>query len=126
MPFTKEQIRDLYRQEAARHGAGGTSTIQDIRTRDLEISAIRKHLSDGLSVLEVGCGNGYTAEALAREFAIQIEAFDYSEELVALAKERDLRGLRGSASFAFGDVLNYQAGGSSSTWCSPNGASRIW
>jgi SAM-dependent methyltransferase len=104
--FSSKDIVELYRSEATKHGAAGTSTIQDIRTRTLEIEAIFGYLNDGMHVLEVGCGNGYVAEQLVRTFAIDLDAFDYSEDMIAIAKTRDLAGLKGTVSFSQKDILD--------------------
>jgi len=105
MKFTTTDILDLYKSEAARHGADGASTIQDIRTRNLEMQAIFAHVRDGMRVLEVGCGNGFVAEELVRAFAVELDAFDYSPEMIAVANARQLAGAKGRARFAHGDVL---------------------
>lgn len=105
MKYTEQQILELYRSEAEKHGDGGTSTIQDIRTRNLEIRAISSYLRDGMTVLEVGCGNGYVAQKLVERFDIDLHAFDYSPELAAVAVARDLSNARGHATFSTGDVI---------------------
>ena len=105
MKFTTTDILDLYKKEAERHGAGGTSTIQDIRTRNLEMQAIFAHIRDGMRVLEVGCGNGFVAEELVCRFAVELDAFDYSPEMIVVANERQLAGAKGRVHFAQGDVL---------------------
>jgi len=103
--FSTGDIIGLYKSEAARHGAGGTSTIQDIRTRDLEMNAIFSYVRDGMRVLEVGCGNGYVAEQLVRTFAVELDAFDYSHDLAAIATARQIKGAKGTVKFSQGDVL---------------------
>ena len=35
--FTVDDITKLYASEASKHGIRGTSTIQDMRTRELEV-----------------------------------------------------------------------------------------
>ncbi len=103
--FTVEEIQKLYAGEASKHGPQGTSTIQDMRTRVLEIQAISSYLKDGQVVLEVGCGNGFIAVQLAKQFDIDIEGFDFSKALIDQALAQSLTGLRGRAHFALGDVL---------------------
>lgn len=105
--FTTEDIRKLYASEAEKHGLAGTSTIQDIRTRRLEVQAVRRHVRDGMRVLEVGCGNGYIAEELARDLAVDMDAFDFSPEMIELAQRRDLEGCRGRVEFRRDDVLTF-------------------
>jgi len=103
--FTVADIKHLYATEAEKHGIAGTSTIQDMRTRDLEVRAISSYLRDKLKVLEVGCGNGYMAAQLIQRFDITLDAFDFSEEMVALAKRQLIENQRGRATFFVGDVL---------------------
>ena len=109
MKFTTDDILKLYKSEAEKHGEGGTSTIQDIRTRHLEIQTLFSYMRDGLSVLEVGCGNGYVAEALVKMFDVDLDAFDYSEDMVAIAITRKIQGPKGRVRFAQGDVLKLDA-----------------
>jgi SAM-dependent methyltransferase len=109
MPSTKEKIIDHYRGEAVKHGLEGTSTIQDIRTRRLEMDALFSYIRDGIRVLEVGCGNGYVAEALVQQFAVELDATDLSGDLIALAKQRTIEGARGRVHFAQADILQLAA-----------------
>lgn len=109
MSFTTDDIAKLYESEARKHGAEGTSTIQDMRTRRLEMQALFSYARDNLKLLEVGCGNGYVAEALVREFQVELDAFDFSHHLVAIAQGRDIRNAKGVVRFYQGDVLNLDA-----------------
>ncbi|MGJ0452986.1 MAG: class I SAM-dependent methyltransferase [Methylocystis sp.] len=105
--FTRQDIRNLYASEAEKHGVGGASTIQDMRTRLFEIEAIASYLRDDIRVLEIGCGNGYLATRMIEKFSIFLEGFDFSEELISVAKSQTPSHPRGSASFEVGDVLTY-------------------
>jgi ubiquinone/menaquinone biosynthesis C-methylase UbiE len=105
--FSREDIRQHYSKEAQKHGVDGASTIQDIRTRNLELNAISSYLRDGARVLEVGCGNGFFAKNMIEKFKIELDAFDFSEDLIGFAKQQAVGGARGSVSFGVGDVLKY-------------------
>lgn len=105
--FTTEDIRNLYASEAEKHGLEGTSTIQDARTRRLEIEALRRYVTDGMKALEIGCGNGYVAEELARTVNIDLDAFDVSPEMIALAQRRNLDGSLGRVRFYRDDVMTF-------------------
>lgn len=91
MKFTADQIKELYAGEARKHGLAGTSTIQDIRTRELEWNAICDYLSTprrgrDCRILDVGCGNGWLAAKVANEFKWRVTAIDISAEMIELAK----------------------------------------
>jgi len=76
--------------------------------KQLEIYALSKHLKDGVSVLEVGAGNGFNIIALAQQFPnSQFVGMDYSKEMVRQAYE-NAKGLS-NVIFVVGDVtsLNY-------------------
>jgi SAM-dependent methyltransferase len=109
MKYTVDDIQKHYQSEAAKHGDRGTSTIQDIRTRRLEMAAIFSYIRDGMKILEVGCGNGFVAEELVRTFDVDLDAFDFSPELVELAMRRPIAGARGRVMFCLGDVLKLGA-----------------
>lgn len=111
MSLKKHQILEHYRSEAMKHRLEGTSTIQDIRTRRLEIEAIFSYVRDGSRILEVGCGNGYTAQALVERFVVELDAVDLSADLIALGKERKIENARGKASFALADIMTFDAAG---------------
>src|SRR5262245_39834986 len=107
--FTLDDIKKLYVSEAEKHGTAGTSTIQDIRTRHLEMEAIFSYLRDGQRVLEIGCGNGYVSAELVKTFDVELDAFDFSNIMIELARRQDLSGARGRVRFAEGDVLRLEA-----------------
>ena len=97
---------DHYSKEAELHGVSGTCTIQDIRTRRLEFNAIRAFIRDGMRVCEVGCGNGFTAKELAKEFFISLDASDLNKDLVRLAQKNLPAKGRGSVNFSVKNVLH--------------------
>jgi SAM-dependent methyltransferase len=106
--FTRADISTLYAHEAEKHGLSGASTIQDFRTRHLEVEAIASYLRDDISVLEIGCGNGYLATRMIETFSIRLQGFDLSNELISLAKAQPTAGSRGTATYAVGDVLTFE------------------
>lgn len=105
MPFTREEIIEHYKSEAQKHGLEDTSTIQDHRTRSLEIKALFSYAENGLKILEIGCGNGYTAEEIVKNFDVELDAVDFSPDMITLAKERKIKDAKGRVSFAQQDVL---------------------
>jgi len=107
MKYNTDQILELYEKEAIKHGVEGTATIQDIRTRNLEIEALASYMKDGIKMLEVGCGNGYVAQALIQKFQIELDAFDFTPALVEIAKKRKIVEAKGTVNFFQADVLEY-------------------
>jgi len=105
--FTVKDIQQHYANEAKRHGVSGTSTIQDIRTRELEVAALLPHLGASQRVLEVGCGNGYTAGRVLDAYqSIELDAFDFSNPLIELAKQQPhARGVN----FFLENILTFSA-----------------
>jgi SAM-dependent methyltransferase len=59
--------------------------IGDTAQRDLEIEFILSVLPKGGRTLEVGCGNGYLTKILRANTEF-VDAFDYSENMIAYAK----------------------------------------
>jgi SAM-dependent methyltransferase len=112
--FNVADIQRLYRDEAERHGSSGTSTIQDARSRQLELSAlISAFPQKRASVLEVGCGNGYVAMQVAATFSgiEKFDAFDFSEAFVAIAKAQAAPESGIFPNFTCSDVLALDAQG---------------
>lgn len=78
---------DLHWNDRARSEADVAKVnIADTVQRDLELQFIFKHLGQGNRALEVGCGNGYVTSQL-RERVAHVDAFDFSENMIARAKE---------------------------------------
>jgi len=61
--------------------------IMDIFQRELEYDYICKYLTKDMTVLEVGCGNGFSTERF-RALVKHVDAFDYSAEMIERAKGR--------------------------------------
>ncbi len=60
--------------------------IMDIFQRELEFDKIIKYLSKDMSILEVGCGNGFSTSKL-RPLVKSMVSFDYAEDMIKRAKE---------------------------------------
>lgn len=104
MKFDVNKMLEYYADEANKHGHSGTSTIQDMRTRLLEINAISKYIKEKQKILEPGCGNGYTAWKLTKTKQVFIDAYDLCEELISLAKARSKDKLKGDYNFFHADA----------------------
>jgi SAM-dependent methyltransferase len=65
------------------------------------------HISEGSSVLEVGCGTGGNACHLAERYGCRVHGVDIAEHMVTAAQKRAAdRGLAGRVSFAVGDAYH--------------------
>ena len=79
---------DLHWSERARSVRDDAEVnIMDVFQRELEYDHIEPFLSTEMSVLEVGCGNGFSSDRF-RKCARWVDAFDYSEEMVNRARAR--------------------------------------
>ena len=92
-------ILQHYRKQAEAHGLEPVSTMADETTRELEIAAILTclrhvvHTIGAVSLLEVGCGNGYLLETIRTQYPdLTLSGTDYSPDMVALASSRGIAG----------------------------------
>jgi SAM-dependent methyltransferase len=84
----RKSTTDLHWSERARSVAQDVEVnIMDVFQRELEYDYIEPYLDPGMSVLEVGCGNGFSTDRF-RKCAKWVDAFDYSEDMVARARSR--------------------------------------
>lgn len=88
-------ILEHYRKQAEAHGLEPVSTMADETTRELEVAAILACLRHAvqtfgtLSLLEVGCGNGYLLETIRAQYPdLRLTGTDYTPDMVALASSR--------------------------------------
>ena len=106
-----DKIKEHYVKIAEECGSSKQSTMKDTNIRDLEVDKIIDILDTvktyftNPKILEVGCGNGYTAEQIIKKLNIsQMTGVDYCKELVEIAKKRALNGIV----FNVGDVFNLE------------------
>ena len=90
----------------ARAQDGELSGTNDLNIRKIEVAELEKYFRDNLAVLEVGCGNGETAEYFASKFKISIHAIDFAEKMVSAAKKRieNRKDLLGKVDFQVADI----------------------
>jgi ubiquinone/menaquinone biosynthesis C-methylase UbiE len=102
----REEILDYYRKRAS---TDKYATSPDFNLREIEIEYLAKWLNDGLSILDVGCGNGYSDLCHGAMFDSRFVGLDFVPEMIEAAKQtsRQFR-LKGSVKFQVGDVLDLQ------------------
>jgi len=106
-PFSLEQIRDFWTQQARAHGLSPSASWSDRMAIEMEIREILARLRDGDNVLDIGCANGFSTIQFASQKRIDIRGLDYIPEMIAQAGTRleSLSGkLRGTATFEVGNI----------------------
>lgn len=97
-------VKQFWDQQAEQHGASPVATSPDHYYRDMEIRRILPWLRGRRTILDVGCGNGYsTFKFVDRYPNASICGMDYSEKMISAAKT--MRGDRGQPGFMVHDVL---------------------
>jgi ubiquinone/menaquinone biosynthesis C-methylase UbiE len=105
MTQMNQSTHDVYAFWNSRAGLGEWAGTRDVIAKQLEVEAISTYLSDGMRILEVGCGNGITAIELARRHDVEILGIDFAEEMIGAALQmRAGQRLAGSVEFRAGDV----------------------
>lgn len=100
-------IKNYYRERASTQKY---ATSPDFNLREVEIEAMAKWLRDDVSILDVGCGNGYSTLSHAARFKSSFVGVDFVPEMIssaALLQEKF--ALAGSVKFQVGDAteLNF-------------------
>jgi len=96
-----DTIAKHYETVAKEHGTSSTSTMADETTRALETEAISQFVGESIrlrqaegltepaTIMDVGCGNGYTLETLSNQYPDHnYVGIEQSDELRALAQSR--------------------------------------
>lgn len=104
-----DKIKQYYIGRAKKYGSSGVATMGDMNIRELEVEKLIEgfHLLSYFKtskILEVGCGNGYVTERIAKELDVKLTCIDFCEELIEIAKRRKLKG----ANFSVGNALNLE------------------
>ncbi len=92
------EVKKHYQKQAEELGNSKQSTMKDTFIRDGEIkeliASIKKiniHFDDFPPILEIGCGNGYLAEQIEKQLPNKLTGIDFSEELLLIAQNRNLK-----------------------------------
>jgi ubiquinone/menaquinone biosynthesis C-methylase UbiE len=106
-------IKEYWNQRAKQAAESPTATTDDIHLRNLEVrtfveSIQRLNLPDGSTVVDVGCGDGFTTLHVAEQLPkLKFAGVDYSEEMITTAHRRlaEMSGrLHGPVDFRVGDA----------------------
>ena len=110
------KIKAHYIREAEEFGDSKQATMRDTNIRDKEVEKIIECLNalkayfKNPKTLEIGCGNGYTAEQIARQSDVEsLVCIDFCDDFIKIAKKRNLKNV----TFKIGDVLNLEFGDAS-------------
>ncbi len=110
----KEMVKNYWEDRARESGGDRTATTNDVYLRELEVSTLTSQLQDlglsyGATVLDVGCGDGYTTMRIAQNLpTLRFRGVDYSQNMIANAVaglESKEASLRERISFRVADVL---------------------
>ena len=107
--YSDTDIFDYWTQQARMHGQSQTASWSDHYVIELEIKQILERLSDGDTVLDVGCANGYSSTRFAAARKIRLRGLDYIPEMIEQARLRALESaklLMGSIEFVIGNVTS--------------------
>lgn len=107
MAFNEEMILQVYHEQAHKYGDQGESTIVDMRIRRLEMQAIWQYIEENQSILEVGCGNGFVAEEMVKNFPVDLHAIDFAPEMIAIARNREIDNGPGKVRFEQANILEF-------------------
>lgn len=105
-----DAIKEHYKQLAQTFGPAKDMSMKDLFTKEAEIKEIARcvkyilNKQKNAKILEIGCGNGYTSKQLSEELKVNIIGIDYCEELIEIAKKRDLAHV----DFHVGNVLKLE------------------
>lgn len=105
---TEKEVKKFWDNQASEYRTTEFATNPDSNYRAYEIEYISKYIRDGKTLLDMGCGNGYSTILFAKRFPkLKIVGVDYSSEMIkhaitALEKEPKLKK---RVSFRVGDIL---------------------
>lgn len=103
---TREEILAYYQKRAI---TDRYATSPDFNLREIEIEYLARWLQDGATILDVGCGNGYSALCYAVLFDSVFVGIDFVPEMIEAAKQMSGQfQIKGRVEFQVGDVTELQ------------------
>lgn len=98
------EIKQYYNNKA---GYGKYATSPDFNLREVEVDYLSRWIHDGLKVLDVGCGNGYSTIRFAEKYHSHFTGIDFVPEMVNSANAlKNEFNVLGEVEFAIGDVTS--------------------
>jgi ubiquinone/menaquinone biosynthesis C-methylase UbiE len=100
------KVAEVYDDFARQYKLDCRANMPDGYLVDLEVRTLLRHIKNGGKLLDVGCGNGYTAIKLAQKRNIEIVGVDVSTEMIKYANQFRGEGkFKGTVEFRIGDIL---------------------
>ena len=87
MLANSDSTKDLYDGTASRWVRGEPSSLSDFTARPFVLSLCEP--TEGIEVLDLGCGEGYCARELSRRGAKSVRGIDLSEGMIQAARAQD-------------------------------------
>lgn len=106
------KVREYYDKKALECLLDCRSTINDPNERRLEIIAILKYIKNDDQILDVGCGNGFTAVEIARRRRVNYCGIDFSASMIDIAEKQKeyVKNLKGEVKFEIASVVKLPYG----------------
>ncbi len=105
-----DEIKQFWDSRAKEYGTDPKATLRNTPLRKMEIRTISKYLRDDARIIDIGCGNGFSTIQFARRYRSDFWGVDYSEPMVANAKEALTKvatdTMKGSLHFATCNVMD--------------------
>jgi len=101
-----EEIRNYYKKRAT---TDPYATSPDYNLREIEIEYLSRSLKDNSTILDVGCGNGYSILSFASKYTSSFTGIDFVPEMIEQANTlKNTFLLKGSVEFKCGDVTKLE------------------
>jgi len=104
-----KKIKDFWESRVLEHGSDCRATLGEVEVRMKEIRTIKKYISPGQKIIDIGCGNGFSTISWARELDAQFTGIDYVEKMVETAHsalKTENPDVQSRVNFQTGDLNN--------------------
>ncbi|MDD5311761.1 MAG: class I SAM-dependent methyltransferase [Dehalococcoidia bacterium] len=82
-----ELVREVWDEFALKYGMDCRASTPDKYLVELEVRTLLGHISPGEKILDVGCGNGFTAINLAEKRHVDVTGIDISQKMLSIARQ---------------------------------------